>query len=117
MEFKEAVNQIEKSKAILSQKDLAVMMVEEEKRLGVNSPEFIKRHNEIMGLIEQAKDRNSGRNSKDSKNQPVNMSREDYIKGIMEIISRTSDDWILNQIYHCAVNVTKWQRRFYHEDF
>lgn len=107
MEFKEAGNQIEKSKTILSQEDLAVMMAEEEKRLGVNSPEFIERHNEIMGLIEQAKNGSSSRNSKDRKNQPIIMSREDCIKGIMEIISITSDDWILNQIYRCAVNVTK----------
>lgn len=34
------------------QEELAAMMAAEEKRLGVNSEEFVKRHNEIMEQID-----------------------------------------------------------------
>lgn len=94
MEFKEAGNQIEKPKTILSQEDLAVMMAEEENRLGVNSPEFIERHNEIMGLIEQAKNRNSGRNR--------NPTNEAYRRKIERLIWQTENTHILQCIYTVA---------------
>lgn len=42
---------------MLSREDMATMTVAEEKRLGVNSLEFAERHNEIMNLIEQAKNK------------------------------------------------------------
>ena len=40
---------------MLSKEELAVMMAEEEKRLGVGSKEFLQRHNEIMELIDEAR--------------------------------------------------------------
>lgn len=42
---------------MLSQETMAALMTAEEKRLGVNSPEFMERHNEIMNLIEQARNK------------------------------------------------------------
>ena len=39
----------------MHQKELAALTDAEKKRLGVNSQEFMERHNEIMSLIEQAK--------------------------------------------------------------
>lgn len=37
---------------MLSLEDMAAMIAAEEKRLGVNSPEFIRRHNEIMAMAD-----------------------------------------------------------------
>lgn len=39
------------------QKELEELVAAEEKRLGVGNREFMERHNEIMGLIEQAQKR------------------------------------------------------------
>ena len=44
---------------MLSPEDMAALIAAEEKRLGVNSPEFMERHNEIMSLIEQAQNKGS----------------------------------------------------------
>lgn len=41
---------------MLSLEDMAALTAAEEKRLGVNSPEFTKRHREIMNLIDQSRD-------------------------------------------------------------
>jgi len=38
----------------MAKEELAAMITEEEKRLGVGSKEFIQRHNEIMELIDRA---------------------------------------------------------------
>jgi len=38
---------------MLSLEDMAAMTAAEEKRLGVNSPEFIRRHNEIMKMADE----------------------------------------------------------------
>ena len=37
---------------LLSKEAMAAMVAAEEKRLGVNSPEFIRRHNEIMKIAD-----------------------------------------------------------------
>ena len=37
---------------MLSLEDMAALTAVEEKRLGVNSPEFIRRHNEIMKMAD-----------------------------------------------------------------
>lgn len=42
---------------MLSRGDMAVMMAAEEKRLGVNSQEFMKRHNEIMKMADEIQSR------------------------------------------------------------
>lgn len=39
---------------MLSKEELTAMMAAEEKRLGVDSKEFIQRHNEIMALCDAA---------------------------------------------------------------
>ncbi len=39
---------------MLTREDMAALTAAEEKRLGVNSPEFRERHNEIMGMIDQS---------------------------------------------------------------
>lgn len=39
----------------MHQKELVALTAAAEKRLGVNSQEFMEQHNEIMSLIEQAK--------------------------------------------------------------
>ncbi len=39
---------------MLTREDMEALTAVEEKRLGVNSPEFMERHNEIMGLIDQS---------------------------------------------------------------
>lgn len=44
---------------MLSREDLVAMVAEEEKRLGVGSLEFIRQHNEVMAMIEQAKNKSS----------------------------------------------------------
>ena len=38
---------------MLSKEELAAMVAAEEKRLGVNSPEFMERHNEIMKMVDE----------------------------------------------------------------
>lgn len=40
---------------MLSREELAAMMAEEEKRLGVGSKKFMQRHNEIIELIDKAR--------------------------------------------------------------
>ena len=42
---------------MLSQEDMAALTVAEEKRLGVNSPEFTRRHNEIMAMADDMQSR------------------------------------------------------------
>ena len=42
---------------MLSREDMAAMITAEEKRLGVNSPEFIRRHNEIMAIADDIQSR------------------------------------------------------------
>ncbi len=42
---------------MLTREDMAALTAAEEKRLGVNSPEFRERHNEIMGLIDQSRNK------------------------------------------------------------
>ncbi len=37
--------------------DMAALTAAEEKRLGVNSPEFIRRHNEIMAMADDIQSR------------------------------------------------------------
>ncbi len=38
---------------MLSLEDMATLTAAEEKRLGVNSPEFMERHNEIMAMADE----------------------------------------------------------------
>ena len=40
----------------MTNKEIIALVEAEEKRLGVNSPEFLQRHNEIMGLIAKARE-------------------------------------------------------------
>jgi len=42
---------------MLSKEDMATLTAAEEKRLGVNSPEFIRRHNEIMAMADDIQSR------------------------------------------------------------
>lgn len=42
---------------MLSLEDMAAMMATEEKRLGVNSPGFLERHNEIMAMADDMQSR------------------------------------------------------------
>ena len=42
---------------LLSKEAMAAMVAAEEKRLGVNSPEFIRRHNEIMKMADDIQSR------------------------------------------------------------
>ena len=42
---------------LLSMEDMAALTAAEEKRLGVNSPEFIRRHNEIMKMADEIQSR------------------------------------------------------------
>lgn len=49
---------------MLSQEELAAMMAEEEKRLGVGSTEFMQRHNEIMELIDKARGKGASADGK-----------------------------------------------------
>ena len=42
---------------MLSREDMAAMIAAEEKRLGVNSPEFMERHNEIMKMADEIQSR------------------------------------------------------------
>ncbi len=43
--------------SLLSKEELAAMVAAEEKRLGVNSPEFMERHNEIMEMADDIQSR------------------------------------------------------------
>ena len=45
----------------MTKEELDAMVAEEEKRLGVGSEEFMKRHNEIMGELDQIKEREEER--------------------------------------------------------
>jgi len=49
---------------MLSREELAAMMAEEEKRLGVGSREFMQRHNEIMELIDKARGKGASADGK-----------------------------------------------------
>ncbi len=42
---------------MLSLEDMAALTAAEEKRLGVNSPEFMERHNEIMKMADEIQNR------------------------------------------------------------
>lgn len=42
---------------LLSLEDMAALTAAEEKRLGVNSPEFMERHNEIMEMADKIQNR------------------------------------------------------------
>lgn len=42
---------------LLSKEERAAMVAAEEKRLGVNSPKFIRRHNEIMSMADDIQSR------------------------------------------------------------
>ena len=42
---------------MLSLEDMAALTAAEEKRLGVNSPEFMERHNEIMEMADDIQSR------------------------------------------------------------
>ena len=42
---------------MLSLEDMAALTAAEEKRLGVNSPEFMERHNEIMIMADEIQSR------------------------------------------------------------
>ena len=42
---------------LLSMEDMAALTAAEEKRLGVNSLEFIRRHNEIMKMADEIQSR------------------------------------------------------------
>lgn len=46
---------------MLSQEDMAALTAAEEKRLGLNSPEFIRRHNEIMETADRIRRENKKR--------------------------------------------------------
>ena len=39
---------------MMTNEEIVEMVAKEEKRLGVGSPEFMKRHNEIMEMIERS---------------------------------------------------------------
>lgn len=55
---------------MLSLEDMAAMVAAEEKRLGVNSPEFIRRHNEIMAMADEIQ-------SRYKKNAPISTANTD----------------------------------------
>ena len=40
----------------MTSKEIIALVEAEEKRLGVNSPEFLQRHNEIMDLMAKARE-------------------------------------------------------------
>lgn len=58
---------------LLSMEDMAAMIVAEEKHLGVNSPEFMERHNEIMKMADEIQ-------SRYKKNAPANSANTDRSK-------------------------------------
>ena len=53
--------------------DMAALTVAEEKRLGVNSLEFIRRHNEIMKMADEIQ-------SRYKKNAPISTANTDRSK-------------------------------------
>ena len=53
--------------------DMAALTAAEEKRLGVNSPEFIRHHNEIMKMADEIQ-------SRYKKNAPANTANTDRSK-------------------------------------
>lgn len=55
---------------MLSLEDMAAMVAAEEKRLGVNSLEFIRRHNEIMKMADEIQ-------SRYNKNAPTSTANTD----------------------------------------
>ena len=55
---------------LLSLEDMAALTAAEEKRLGVNSPEFIRRHNEIMKMADEIQ-------SRYKKNAPISTTNTD----------------------------------------
>ena len=55
---------------MLSREDMAAMITAEEKRLGVNSPEFMERHNEIMKMADEIQ-------SRYNKNAPTSTANTD----------------------------------------
>ena len=55
---------------MLSLDDMAALTAAEEKRLGVNSPEFIRRHNEIMAMADDIQ-------SRYKKNAPISTANTD----------------------------------------
>lgn len=55
---------------MLSQEELAAMVIAEEKRLGVGSKEFMQRHNEIMELIDKARGKGASADGKADYERP-----------------------------------------------
>ena len=55
---------------LLSLEDMAALTAAEEKRLGVNSPEFMERHNEIMKMADEIQ-------SRYKKNAPISTANTD----------------------------------------
>ena len=55
---------------LLSMEDMAALTAAEEKRLGVNSPEFVRRHNEIMKMADEIQ-------SRYNKNAPTSTANTD----------------------------------------
>ncbi len=55
---------------ILSREDMAALAAVDERRLGVNSPEFIRRHNEIMKMADDIQ-------SRYKKNAPISTANTD----------------------------------------
>ncbi|MDE6621271.1 MAG: hypothetical protein K2K74_12450 [Lachnospiraceae bacterium] len=55
---------------MLSLEDMAALTAAEEKRLGVNSPEFMERHNEIMRMADEIQ-------SRYKKNAPTSIANTD----------------------------------------
>jgi len=55
---------------MLSLEDIGALTAAEEKRLGVNDPEFIRRHNEIMAMAD-------GIQSRYKKNAPTSTANTD----------------------------------------
>ena len=58
---------------MLSLENMAALTAAEEKRLGVNSPEFIRRHNEIMAMADDMQ-------SRYKKNAPTSTANTDRSK-------------------------------------
>lgn len=46
---------MEEGSDFMTEEELDAMVAEEEKRLGVGSKEFLQRHNEIMRMIDEAR--------------------------------------------------------------
>ena len=58
---------------MLSLEDMAALTAAEEKRLGVNSPEFMERHNEIMIMADEIQ----SRHKKNAPTSTVNTGRSE----------------------------------------